>query len=288
MPSEPGRMESQDWKVAFREAMFGGFGTERLRRANDLLLEIARCPVALGCLEGIASPCSAVVGTQGSNQSDFHIPEPWSGHIVGAPLLFLSSNPSIGRPTEAYPIGEDYPLLDWGDEDTISFFQERFDGYWIREGNKSRQADGTYPPRGTAFWSAVRNRAWEILGREPRPGIDYALSEVVHCKSASEAGVWPALATCSGLYLKRVIEAAGAPVVVVLGKTAAYAVRNEFGLGSSLWEGPVEIAERPRMFAFLPHPNARQPNRTFRCWPSEQLTAVRTFLNAQWGGGLQE
>ena len=239
-------VSDQGWKDALKEAMMGGFGTERLRRANELLLEIAKCPVALTCLrERTAHPCSTIVESQKTDEIDFHVPEPWSGHIVGAPLLFLSSNPSIGRPTETNPIGEAYPRFSWPDEQTVSFFQERFDGYWIRDGNKSRQDDGSYPSHGTAFWSAVRNRAHELLGGEPRPGFDYALSEVVHCKSISEQGVWSALETCTGLYLRRVLEAAGAPVIVVMGETAAYAVRKEFTLATAA-------------------------SRALSCWPTER------------------
>jgi hypothetical protein len=35
----------------------------------------------------------------------------------------------------------------------------------------------------------VRQRAIELLQRDVRPGVDYALTEIVHCKSKSENGV---------------------------------------------------------------------------------------------------
>ena len=58
------------------------------------------------------------------------------------------------------------------------------------------------------FFSENRGQAWTTL------------SEVVHCKSISEQGVWSALEPCAQLYIQRVLGAAGAPVIVVLGEIA--------------------------------------------------------------------
>ena len=51
---------------------------------NELLLAITRCP-ELGKARGDAGhPCNSVVCAQGPD--DYHVPEPWQGHIETAPI----------------------------------------------------------------------------------------------------------------------------------------------------------------------------------------------------------
>jgi len=88
--------------------------------ANALLAQITRCPVAERCLAGEHPRCSAIVGSQHAAPGGFHGPESWSGHITRAPVLFVSSNPSID-PAEAYPTSN------WDDERRADFFTGRFD-----------------------------------------------------------------------------------------------------------------------------------------------------------------
>jgi len=65
--------------------------------AASLLVQITRCPVAERCRAGEDLACSAVVGSQEAlGPGDYQVPEPWSGHISGAPVLFVSSNRSWG------------------------------------------------------------------------------------------------------------------------------------------------------------------------------------------------
>jgi len=132
--------------------------------AASLLVRITRCPVAERCRAGEDLACSAVVGSQeASGPGDYQVPEPWSGHISGAPVLFVSSNPSLD-PDEAYPAG------DWDDERRIDFFAGRFDQRdlpWVDQ--RMRPLLQTSPRRhrdhGTRFWAATRARASELLGR---------------------------------------------------------------------------------------------------------------------------
>ena len=152
-----------------------------------LLIEIARCPNVPLCVEGghEAHPCSTIVRSQSARGlEDFQVPEPWSGHIESAAVLFVSSNPSISD-VEAYPR--------WSAPDDLigEYFTHRFGGGrkpWIKEGRYGLRRDGTYG-RAVVFWSAVRQRAIDLLDRPLRPGRDYALTEVVHCKSRAERGV---------------------------------------------------------------------------------------------------
>ncbi len=253
----------------------------RRERAEQLLLEIARCPVALDCLSGGigASPCGVIVGSQKASASQpFQVPEPWSGDVTKAFILFISSNPSISQE-------EEYPTLQWSDGEIADYFMNRFGGGqrpWIRDGAHALRKDGSYS-RGTAFWRFVRNRATELLQRPAAPGIDYALTEVVRCKSEGEVGVASAAKTCSDLYLERTIDVARAPVLVVLGSWARAMVGSLVGMtptDNSQLFGPVKIGQRERLIAFLPHPNARQ-NRTFSTFPGGLLEQLRRSIEAE-------
>ena len=65
---------------------------------QDLLLQIARCPNVAHCLSGAGQshPCSTIVNHQRTlGIHDPYVPVPWIGHIETAPILFLSSNPSV-------------------------------------------------------------------------------------------------------------------------------------------------------------------------------------------------
>ena len=137
-----------------------------MNRREELLLALTRCSDLDEGRSDRSHPCAAVVNVQ--DTGDRKVPEPWSGHIETAPLLFIGSNPSIGA-------GDGDPTPSWTEADTVSYFQRRFDrdAGWVLPGefNKVR------------FWCSVRARAKELLGREAVPGEDFTLTEVVHCKS---------------------------------------------------------------------------------------------------------
>jgi len=169
------------------------------------------------------------------------------------------------------------------------FFRHRFGGGrkdWIDEdGVRSLHWDGS---RGKAvrFWIEVRSRARELCERDVRPGVDYALTEVVHCKSRGEAGVPEALNECARRYLRRVVKLSGARVLVTLGTRAKVAVQQEFSrsippTSEEVMFGPITIGERQRYIVFLPHPNAHM-KRTFEtCVGREKLQVLRAFLRSQ-------
>jgi hypothetical protein len=95
------------------------------------------------------------------------VPEPWSGHIQNAAVLFVSSNPSID-PAEAYAVG------DWEDPRRVDFFAGRFDRRALPlVDRRMRPLLATAPPaqrdKGTRFWFAARARASELLERPAEP-----------------------------------------------------------------------------------------------------------------------
>ncbi|WP_228035896.1 uracil-DNA glycosylase family protein [Oculatella sp. LEGE 06141] len=161
------------------------------------------------------------------------------------------------------------------------YFNYRFGGGrkdWIVNGTKSLLTDGTYS-RPVRFWIEVRQRAVELFGRDVTPGSDYALTEIVRCKSRDEIGVKQAQGQCVETYLLRTLEVARAKVVVVLGARARQAIQSKFNIPakSSISEA-IKIGECERIFAFLPHPNARGYRSFSKCLQDSELEQLRTFL----------
>jgi hypothetical protein len=198
------------------------------------------------------------------------VPEPWAGHIDQARLLFLSSNPS-------YNVNETYPTdAQSADPYVIEYFQNRFGS------GPDQVHQGIYPPphdperarHGVRYWISVRSNARWLFGREVVPGVDYCLSEVVHCKSQREIGVRSALPTCTGKWLEPVLRASAADVVVAVGVLARQALSASLGTPLSQWQ-VVEgvLGGRSRLIVSVPHPNSRGPRR----W-SDHLIAERSRL----------
>lgn len=212
---------------------------------NQLLLAINRCPEVSKSRSTPNHPCSQIVGSQQAGA--FQSPEPWRGHIETAPILFISSNPSISGEVT-------FPPIDWTDKEIIDHYQGCFD----------KGVPGPYQIDAKAFnrvpfWREVRGRATEILGRVAVPGTDFALTELVHCKSRREYGVGEALSLCTRNWLEPVLEQSCAKVLVVLGKHAETACSGLWRLDSRRKVHlSVPLYGSDRAIVFLPHPNARQ------------------------------
>lgn len=276
--------------------MIPGDGRRRARQENDadgLLLEIARCPVVRLCLEQptLDHPCAAIVRAQGvSSLAEFHLPEPWTGPIGTAPILFVSSNPSISRSAPPSDFDEESPTGDsqeWPDARVVDFFNGRFGA-----GGEERTRDGLYVRRRNGsfgdwvrFWASAKARATEALGRPAIPGHDYAMTEVVRCKSRGEAGVVAAAGHCPDRYLERTIAVAAAGLLICFGKFAQDELRRRYDLPAErVLAGPVEIAGKDRYVVSLPHPNRPLPSthplkkKLVDALSGEELATVRTVL----------
>lgn len=203
--------------------------------AKPLLIEIARCPNVRLASEDESHPCRSIVAAQDVPRSRHQLPEPWNGRIESAPILFVSSNPSLNS-------SERFPVERWSDDKIETFFTTRF--------------DRRYP--NVHYWTVVRAIARDVLGREPLPGHDYAITELVRCKSLKEEGAWAALETCSSLYLARTLEVAGAKVVIALGKMACESIASHIGGTSEigLRRGRFNIGGRKRAVLMLAKPSA--------------------------------
>jgi hypothetical protein len=236
-------------------------------QAAQQLLAIARCPIMAECLDRDvpSHPCSAITHFQWDSidsvtriarwRGAHQVPEPWVGHIAAAPILFVSSNPSIRG--QIAPGGLAAPTRDgitWdtSDDEIVDRFENAFDKYMV-DGVRSIGAK-----RATRYWSSIKGRAQELIPHRPvRPGHDYALTEVVRCKSRSEVGVLDAAPTCIERYLTPTIELSAARVIVGIGAHARRALINHFLLASQNGVQRATVGERERLVVFLPHPNAR-------------------------------
>lgn len=226
---------------------------------NDLLYSIVLCEELEKGVSNSAyyGPCKEIIHVQDQDFEEFQGPEPWNGHIDTAPLLFIGPNPSISQT-------ERYPDRNWGKNDIKGFFEDRFDGNWSWK-FKCLQKDGSYPSQPVRFWVSVRARTAELFGKDKDqiiPGLDFALTEVVHCKSRNSIGVKAALEFCSNKFLYEVLSQSVARVVLLMGDEAAKGFRKVFHkelLGHEVKRmiGPIDIFGRKRYIVFLPHPNQK-------------------------------
>lgn len=279
--------------------------------ANKLLVEITRCPVGTECIVSLRSQhsCAEVVLHQWPGvpveerrarwRAEHHVPEPWVGHIEHAPLLFLSSNPSVSgtRPRNAPPpsavpfphlldAGSDHPAVRrglqaprpaWGEDELVDRFKAAFD-VWMPDGIHQISGDGGLG-KPVPFWRAVKGLAIELMGRDVVPGVDYALTEVVHCKSQREVGVADAAKECIPRYLRRVLALSPAAVIVVLGNHARNGFRSEFNYpDAGIVSPPLEVEGRLRRIVFLAHPAARARTKYPRRPTGSELDVVREWL----------
>lgn len=245
-------------------------------RCTELLIEIAACELASAAWNGEVSNCSEIVSSQRLfGISKLQCPEPWSGDLRSARLLFISSNPSID-PNEAYPD------TSWSREETIDFFQGRFQPPFVKDFKYARLKSGQYS-KPVHYWGSIRNRAKELFLRDVTPGEDFALTEVVHCKSRKQEGVKSALSTCASRFLFRIIGLAGAVVVVVVG-TPALEQFNTLGV-KDLSRGNRMVRWMNRYLVWLPHPVSPEPKTFVETFTHAELSELRGALRRVAGKG---
>jgi hypothetical protein len=235
-----------------------------------LLLDICNCSNfnSVTSNRDVRNPCNEVVNFQnkgGSNYtSEYHIPEPWSGDIVNASILFISSNPS-------YANGEFYPTYSWPDPIKADYFINRFKdrGYgnsWVYK-NKLLRSDGIQG-KSVRYWSSIKKRAEELLGREAVPGKDYCNTELVHCKSTDQIGVDSALSECTKRFINEKISICGAKIIIGIGSF----VKNYFKGNSTISGIPI---------IYLPHPNAFEPKTFKKKYSEQEILRIRNMINSK-------
>ena len=225
---------------------------------DELLLAITRCPELGKARADSRHPCKRVVCWQ--DPDDYHVPEPWQGHIETAPILFISLNPG-------YDVREVFPTPSWNDADTKDFFIRRFadDAKWtsqtkgkgIRLLVKGENGNEGYYKPADRFCGWVRNRAKELLLHEPVPSRDYVMTSAVHCKSDTWDGTADTVRHCTDLWLQAIMELSVAKVVVTISDPTWDACAGAWGLQSGrLVQFDVPIVGRQRAVLKLPHPRS--------------------------------
>jgi hypothetical protein len=208
----------------------------------SLLRDIVFCNELAIAQRDHTRKCAAVVNIQKhlGGEHRYQVPEPWRGDIEKAPLLFVSSNPSIDMLDEApWRSDPEEHICQYYQADRIS---KDFPNATYAHGKKSRGAVG--------FWKWVDARAVELYGESVIQGQDYAITEVVHCKSRDEHGVAAAMETCKGKFLRRVLELSRCKLIVSVGAVAEQAIQ------------PLELAANlGRPVLYLAHPNSIKAQR---------------------------
>jgi hypothetical protein len=122
----------------------------------------------------------------------------------------------------------------------------------------------------------MRGIASHLLGREPKPGVDYAVTDAVRCKSRKGEGATHALAECTSLYLRRTLEASGARVVVALGRDARRTMASYFDVAAELGTAslPKAMGGFERILVQLGAPGAAESRRL----GEEERLRVQSFL----------
>jgi hypothetical protein len=198
---------------------------------------IAHCEHFAGYDAGKAGVCSDVIEAQGEWRRS---PEGWTGRLLQAPILFVTSNPN----TDVTKPGTD-PVFKSPNE-LAAFNDLYFDSHSVG---------------GAQTWLQIERWATTLLGgRAAAPGRDFALTDAVRCASPNQHGVDRAMGRCSGLYLGSILTLAGARVVGFCGKArvalSEFVEPSRYRITIAVGDimGPLEFFGRERMLIGLRHP----------------------------------
>jgi len=198
--------------------------------------EVAHCPHFEAFDRGLAGVCSDVIESQGTFRRP---PEGWTGRVLTAPIIFVTSNPN----TDVTKPGSD-PLFN-SPQDLAMFNDSYFDSHAIS---------------GARSWQQMQKWASDMLGRQSLPGSDFGLTDAVRCASPRQLGVDQAISRCSGLYLGRLFALTEARVVAFCGKALIALTHHlqpakyRLDLREGRVVGPIEFYGRDRLLVGLRHP----------------------------------
>ena len=208
--------------------------------------------------------CNALYNSQCTSKADFQIPEPWNGDIENAPKLFVGLNPGF-LDVELYPkLGNQYWTLANGEFDTAKvedFFEHRFNSSYkyVQYPNKTKIVPEDYKSlKGRTFWAYVKSIADKILNTSnSNPGVDFAITEIVHCKSKNIACI-PAKCyeECLNKHFDNILSIAqNLKFKVIIGQPARERISKHFGIVSPdkyQWYN-IKIYNRSIQIIFVDH-----------------------------------
>jgi len=248
---------------------------------EKLIRSVIDCPNIRKCLnnnEALNHPCSKIVNSQQAKSFDeYQLPEPFNGNIEEAPILFISSNPSIDR-------FEEYPMIKWSIEEINDFFINRFKNKWVKNQLYTLNITGEYNKKWVRFWAGIRKRTSELLDKKDiQLGRDCAFLEVVRCKSIGESGVIEAMDECVKLHFQNAIGHSNAKVIIGMGKCAEQILCKLYNITFDTENigkiHKININDIERYLVFMPHTNSRR-ERTFESILTQiDLITLRKFLS---------
>jgi hypothetical protein len=264
---------------------------------QNLLLKIVHCNEFQAYIDGKPSACKKILDVQKKllkPGDPLFTPTPWCGHIAKVPLLFISSNPSVDP-------DEFSPTALWPDIKTIDFFENRFsaDRCWTKGKTKyllkSIDKESKKYSSSQKYWSEMlgwAKDAYSTIGKHDfQPGIDYALTEIVHCGSKKNRGVNAVKQTCTNNYMELVLKLSKASVLVIVGKIANAMFEELFHSGLT---GPMSKAQNSckiaelniggleRLAVALPAPGANRERKFFSHYFSDyERQMISSFLNGK-------
>lgn len=274
---------------------------DNLSKAKNVAIEIARCSAVREAFADVSHPCNRVVLTQ-KDDGFRQLPEPWYGNITSCKVLFISSNPSIDESDR--DMAEVFPTESWEDSQIGSWVMNRvidgsadsgvtfnLDGHqnflWKCVDGKFR-GQGKKQENSQTTWNGIHKRAIELLGIEANPSKNYALTEVVHCKSKMAEGVKESAKHCSDRWMNRIIDLSDALNVVVLvgSHVRDQYAREKFKLDREFGKNNSEksyfetiksnsfisnVFGKPLLFVYLAHPTS-MTTKTFQSKYGEEVT----------------
>ena len=224
--------------------------------------------IALHATPNANNPCNEIVGYQRGLGIVQH-PEPFSGNIKYAPILVVSSNPSINNK-------ELYPDRTWPINMVHDFFLNRFTDRgatysWVYESRCLLDFSPTGSRGGTVTtWNEIQNNITRLIERDAIPGIDYAFADIVHCKSKKNKGVKKACSTCVKNYFDDLISVAKPCLIVAVGAAARNHFETTYNTISDYNGIPVVCS---------PAPGASITRDFNRVFTPEELNSLRDVLN---------
>ena len=244
-------------------------------KPKDLLLSITMCKNVQIASGDENHPCHEIVSLQ-SDSDEFQLPEPWSGNLESSKILFISSNPSIDE-------SEAYPNSNWNSDDIIDFFKNRFaeNSPWTEDSKRVLTKDmQSYAKRTVPYWNETKSMARDAFGRVAIPGVDYSLTEIVHCKSRSRKGVKSCAKTCFDLWMKDIIHLSNAKVLIILGDEAKEMISSYLEMDSKkMFHENFTALGDSKIVLFLPAPGSSKPRKISRVLNEKEQEKLRGVLN---------
>lgn len=225
-------------------------------------------------IKNATPPCDVVINYQKPNTtSPWQCPEPFVGHIDDTPLLFILSNPGYNA-DEVYPIVQNVPYFKlssqnptqvWSPSDIEAFFEDRFSAIHKQSGLPYVKQLSVLLDKGNnnwvygdmqLTWLRILYYAMVIKGNTIQgnninikrknytsnihnisvvPGKDFAILDVIHCKSQEQKGVNNAKKVCTqylnqllNIFINNNANPTGPKRIVVMGLIAKIAFNSVF------------------------------------------------------------